>query len=53
MAKPGTRIEIRQHGGRVGWLRVGKGFIYWKPLNRQTYCKLSWKKFDELMRANG
>lgn len=52
MARPGTRMEIRSHGSRVGWLNITKGFIGWKPANKQTYRKLSWTKFDKLMREH-
>jgi hypothetical protein len=47
------KIEIRKHGKRFGWLWLEKGFVYWKPANARKPFKVSWKRFQDLMRENG
>ncbi len=44
---------VNKDGARFGTLLVSKGAVEWRPTNKQYRRKISWDKFDQLMRAIG
>jgi hypothetical protein len=44
---------IKSDGLKLGELRISKGTIDWRPGNKKTVIRMSWERFDRLMRQGG
>ncbi len=53
LGKSDVLFHVKKGGVKVGTLAVSKGAIVWFPKNHTIGHKLSWARFDELMRENG
>jgi hypothetical protein len=46
-------IEVRSESLKLGDLRISRGSLDWVPAKHQAAFRLSWERFDELMRERG
>jgi len=46
-------IDVHSDDAKLGELRISRGSIDWIPGKHHTTYRLSWERFDELMRAGG
>ncbi len=46
------RFRVKRANKKWGELLVSKGAIVWYPKGKQYGFKLSWAKFDQVMRGN-
>ena len=46
-------IDVHSDDAKLGELRISRGSIDWVPGKRQTTFRLSWERFDEVMRESG
>ena len=46
-------IVVRSDGKKLGELRISRGSVDWLPHNHWTAFRLSWERFDELIRTHG
>lgn len=46
-------LVVKKDNRRFGTLLVSKGAVEWRPTNKQYRRKISWNKFDQLMRESG
>jgi hypothetical protein len=44
---------VQKDGVRFGTLLVSKGAVEWRPTNKVYRRRLSWDRFDQVMRASG
>ena len=44
---------VQKEDKRFGTLLISKGAVEWRPTNKVYRRKISWDKFDQLMRAIG
>lgn len=44
---------VEKNERRFGTLLISKGAVEWRPTNKQYRRKISWDKFDQLMREIG
>jgi hypothetical protein len=44
---------VEKNDRRFGTLLISKGAVEWRPTNKQYRRKISWDKFDQLMREIG
>ena len=49
----GLRVIVEKDDRRFGTLLVSKGAVEWRPTNKVYRRKISWDKFDQLMREIG
>lgn len=53
LGKADIRFRIAQSGRRFGELFISKGAVVWYPRSKQLGFKLSWSRFDDLVRKYG
>ncbi|MCA1714122.1 MAG: hypothetical protein LC715_03000, partial [Gammaproteobacteria bacterium] len=53
LGREDIEFVVEQDGKRFGTLLVSKGAIEWRPTNKVYRRKLSWTRFDQLMREAG
>lgn len=53
LGKTDIEFAVVANGEKLGTLRVSKGSLVWYPKKGQNGLKISWAKFDALMRENG
>ena len=44
---------VHKDDKRFGTLLISKGAVEWRPTNKVYRRKISWDKFDQLMRQSG
>jgi len=47
-----VEFKVERSGEHFGWLKVSRGAIVWQPARKSAY-RMSWARFDELMRDRG
>ena len=50
LGRADVEFVVRRDGSVLGTLTVSNGSIVWFPKNASYGCKMSWKRFDELMK---
>ena len=53
LGREDIEFVVMRDGARFGTLLVSKGAVEWRPTNKVYRRKLSWSKFDQLMRTIG
>lgn len=49
-----VKVGVRSDGQKWGTVQISKGSIDWKPSpNSKRLYRMSWEKFDEIMRSEG
>ncbi|MHB8467830.1 MAG: hypothetical protein ACYDH6_15845 [Acidimicrobiales bacterium] len=46
-------IDVSTDDVKLGELRISRGSVDWVPARHHTVFRLSWERFDDMMRANG
>jgi len=46
-------IDVQSDDAKLGELRISRGSIDWIPGKHQASFRLSWERFDEVMRESG
>lgn len=46
-------IEVRSGPTKIGELRVSRGSLDWVPTKHQSAYRLSWERFDAVMKDHG
>ena len=46
-------IDVHSDDAKLGELRISRGSIDWIPGKHQASFRLSWERFDEVMRESG
>ena len=52
LAKADVKFVIRKDGGVLGTLTVSNGSLVWFPKKATKGRKISWTRFDEMMKEN-
>ncbi len=53
LGKADVEFKIKQDGEVIGRLKVSKGSVVWVRRNASYGYKMTWQKFDEIMREHG
>ena len=53
LGREDIEFVVKKDGVRFGTLLVSKGAVEWRPTNKVYRRRLSWDRFDQLMRATG
>jgi hypothetical protein len=53
LASQDISFVVEKDGKRFGTLLVSRGAIEWRPRSKQSNKKVSWSKFDKLMKEEG
>jgi hypothetical protein len=49
-----VEVSVWSDGNKLGSLKISKGTIDWMPSpNSKTHFKMSWERFDEVMKEKG
>ena len=46
-------FKVEQDSTHLGWLKVSRGAVVWQPARKRTGFRMSWSRFDQLMREQG
>jgi hypothetical protein len=46
-------VEVKSGEAKLGELRISRGSVDWVPTKHQAAFRLSWERFDALMRERG
>jgi len=46
-------IDVHSDDAKLGELRISRGSIDWVPGKHQALFRMSWERFDEVMRESG
>jgi len=53
LGREDIEFVVKKDGVRFGTLLVSKGAVEWRATNKVYRRRLSWDRFDQLMRATG
>jgi hypothetical protein len=53
LGKADIEFSVQKDGVEFGRLRISKGAVVWLPKHFKYGYRVSWAKFDQLMRDNG
>jgi len=53
LGKADVKFAIWRNGAKLGTLAVSKGSVVWFPKNYKWGQKMSWRKFDRIIAAEG
>lgn len=53
LGREDVEFVVEKDGLRFGTLLVSKGAVEWRPTNKVYRRRLSWDRFDQLMRESG
>ena len=48
-----VEFKVESGGEHFGWLKVSKGAIVWQPARKRHAFRMTWSRFDELMKDRG
>ncbi len=48
-----VEFKVERSEEHYGWLKVSRGAIVWQPSRKRSAYRMSWARFDELMRDRG
>lgn len=46
-------VEVKSGNAKLGELRISRGSLDWVPGKHQSVYRLTWERFDELLRERG
>lgn len=52
LGKSDIEFSVYVDGSKLGTLKISKGSLVWFPANTTNGHKITWSKFDRLMREN-
>jgi hypothetical protein len=53
LGREDIEFAVHKDGVRFGTLLVSKGAVEWRGGNKVRKCRVSWDRFDQLMRSGG
>jgi hypothetical protein len=51
LGKADIEFLVSGDSGLIGTLKVSKGSVVWCPKDTSNRCKMSWKRFDQVVKA--
>lgn len=50
LGKEDIVFRIFAEGETLGWLKISKGAVVWRPGNKKLGFRMTWQRFDQAMR---
>lgn len=48
-----VEFKVERNSKHLGWLKVSRGAVVWQPAHKRSAYRMTWNRFDQLMREEG